>query len=788
MTSKSDNLLKRLLATFKPEAEEHIKAMSSGLVELEKEKEESEKQKLIESIYRESHSLKGAARAVNLRQVESICQAMETVLAAFKHGELPSTTGLFDAIHHCVDTLAQIIAATYDDTIKGPASIDDVLQRLNHLAQPADPSTVSTEAERYNKTIDFHDDSQVASSPSLDNHADAEVLPRDLPLPTSDTVRIDAKKLDALLVQAEGMLGIKLSNAQRATELHGTCKTIENWFREWNKIQPDLNLFQQLIEPSNKQKEFHLSFPPMKRLNDFLSWTHQQFQVLESELQPLSIRADQDSRITGRMVDDLLEDMKQVVMLPCSTLLESFPKIVRDLSRGLHKEVDWSAHGTNIEIDKRILEELKDPLIHMIRNCVDHGIETPEDRERRGKPRRGKIRLTVDQIEGGKVKICMTDDGAGIDFEKVKSAAIERGLLADSEQSVLEEAEAMSLIFSSELSTSPIITNISGRGLGLAIVKEKIVKLGGQISVKTTINAGTSFCISLPVSLATFRGILVYSGGQALVVPSIQVDCVTRVRRDSIQTIENRDTILFDKHPIALVSLDDVLSIKSLAEEREIGTEYQKEVESDMVSVLILGSADHRIAFSVSQVLREQEVLVKSLPFPVVSLRNISGATLLGDGRVAPILNVAGLIHSALSVHGSQTHSMRESATAAAKQKKSILVAEDSITSRMLLQNILESANYEVQTEVDGMAAWTALKTGGFDLLVSDVQMPRMNGFELTAKIRNDTELSDMPVVLVTSLEKREDLENGVEAGANAYIVKSSFDQSDLLKVIEKLI
>ena len=786
MTSKSENLLKRLLATFKPEAEDHLNAMSSGLLELEREKDPAKSQSLIESIYRESHSLKGAARAVNLNQVETLCQEMESVLAEFKHGQILTTTGFFDAIHQAIDTLSQIIAATYDDSIKRPASVNDALKRLNQLTQadktdkPVESSVNPPLIELPEKITDPDSESQFKGSPVVVDPDPPQVLPREEHLTASDTVRIATTKLDTLLVQAEGMLGIKLSNAQRSTELRAACGTLEKWFRELKKIQPDWNVFQHLVESSNKKDDLALSIPSLKRLNEFWGWTHQRLQALDNELLPLAKKAEQDSRSAGRMVDDLLEDMKQVVMLPCSTLLESFPKIVRDLSRGLNKEVDWIAQGTNIEIDKRILEELKAPLVHLIRNCVDHGIEAPDERERRGKPRRGKISLSVAQVEGGKVEVCVVDDGAGIDFEKVKTAALKRGLLTDDDESVLKSSEVVNLIFRSELSTSPIITNISGRGLGLAIVKEKVTKLGGQISVKTKAGEGASFCISLPISLATFRGILVIAGGQPLIVPSIQVDCVTRVRRDSIQTIENDDTILFHGHPIALVALEDVLSLERTSDE--------KENNSEMISILALGGSDQPIAFSVSEVVQEQEVLVKSLPYPVIHLRNVSGATLLGDGRVAPILNVAGLLQSALGVHGSKARLVAKTSASAVQQKKSILVAEDSITSRMLLQNILESANYQVQTEVDGMAAWAALKTGEFDLLVSDVQMPRMDGFELTAKVRSDSVMGDMPVVLVTSLEKREDRELGVEAGANAYIVKSSFDQSDLLAVIAKLL
>ena len=334
----------------------------------------------------------------------------------------------------------------------------------------------------------------------------------------------------------------------------------------------------------------------------------------------------------------------------------------------------------------------------------------------------------------------------------------------------------MSLIFQSDVSTSPIITEISGRGLGLAIVREKVEKLGGKISIHTELGVGTTFKIILPITLATFRGILIKVSGQNFVVPTINVERVIRIKPETIKTVENKETITIENQAVSFVELSDVL---------ELPRKERNNENSSFIQTLVLNATEKRIAFGIDEVLSEQEVLVKPLGKQLSRVRNITGATVLGTGEIVPILNVPDLMKSAVKVVVSHVQEVKKEVK---DVKKSILVAEDSITSRTLLKNILESAGYYVKTSVDGVDAFTTLKTENFDLVVSDIEMPRMNGFELVSKIRNDEKTSDIPVVLVTGLESREDRERGIEVGANAYIVKRSFDQSNLLEVIKKLI
>jgi len=479
----------------------------------------------------------------------------------------------------------------------------------------------------------------------------------------------------------------------------------------------------------------------------------------------------------GGMVANLLEDIKRALMLPFSSLLEIFPRFVRNLSREQGKEVDWIVQGGEIEMDRRILEEMKGPLIHLIRNCIDHGIEEPEERRRKKKSPRGTVTVAIAQRNGSKVEILVSDDGAGIDLAKVRAAAVKLSLLAPQEAAKLSDEQVLSFIFQSGVSTSPIITDISGRGLGLAIVQEKVEKLGGFVSLETVPHVGTRFRIVLPLTVATFRGILVRVAEHTFVLPTTNLEWVLRVSREEIKTVENRETIQFQGRAVSLVRLDNALD---LSPKTPAGN------PADKLPLVILRAAEKCMAFLVDEILNEQEILVKSLGKQLSRVRNIAGAAVLGTGKVVPILNIPDLMKSAARVVPA-AKIVAVPAGAPAK-RKSLLVVEDSITARMLLKNILESAGYNVTTAIDGVDAFTLLKSEECDLVVSDVDMPRMNGFDLTAKIRADTKLSELPVVLVTALESREDRERGIDVGANAYIVKSSFDQSNLLDVILRLI
>jgi two-component system chemotaxis sensor kinase CheA len=787
MINNEAEFLKELLSMFKIEAEEHLKGISSSLLELEKIRNPDEQIFVIETMFREAHSLKGAARAVNLNQVETLCQILESVFSAVKRRVLILLPEHFDLLHEAVDRVGRLIE------FPDKTDIADVMQKLTRLEEsktetepraaqkkPSDVKPKSEtppdkfEAEEFKSSKTPPENRQDSAPPPVESNTHAPVAEKEKSL-VSDTIRITTSKLDSLLLQAEEFLAAKLYAIQYARDQRVLAGSVDLWRKEWEKRESELKTFRRDIEKLEKDSDGKAE--TLFGILDFLNFNFSQVKAAESRIQTLLKAADANARTLGGMVDNLLQDMKQVLTLPFSTLLKILPKVVRDLSRDQNKDVELIVKGSTIEIDRRILEEMKDPFIHILRNCIDHGIEKPEDRIKMKKSPGGYVSIMISQSSGNKVDILVSDDGRGVDPEKVKAAAVRHGVITEEEAKRISDSEAGMLIFQSDISTSPIITDISGRGLGLSIVREKVEKLGGTITFDSQIGKGTTFRIQLPVTLATFRGILVELNEQLFVIPTSNIERVFRVNVNDIKTVENRETITVDGKIVSLVHLSDVLDMPRRVKRGE---------ESNTLQAMILTAGDKRIVFLVNQIMNEQEVLVKSLGNQLVRVRNVAGATILGSNKVVPILNVTDLMKSA--VRASQLPAKIIITEGTEVGKKSILVAEDSITSRTLLKNILESAGFQVKTAVDGVDALTTLRSETFDLVVSDIEMPRMNGFDLVSKIRSEKKTAELPVILVTALESREDRERGIDVGANAYIVKRSFDQSNLLEVIGKLI
>lgn len=763
MATEDESFQKRLLATFKVEAEEHLKAMSSLLLQLESGTSGKQYPILLETLFREAHSLKGAARAVNLNDIEAVCQALESVLAALKRNDVVLSVEFFDVLSRVVDALEGLLAAC-GEGLPGKIQTAPLIQALSYFQKRMPDAVVPAADEAGVEPVPRQKRSEYPASAVTD-------------MDGGQTVRISIAKLGALMIQAEELLVYKFSAAHLAGDLRALRVELAAWKKTWDKTVRDVRTMRRAAGRHGDGIHHGTKAQTRERLLEVIEKEEFFAKTLEDRFARLERSAEQDRRALAGMVDNLLEDMKQALMLPFSSLLEIFPRMVRDLARDHNKMADLVIDGETLEIDRRILEQMKDPLVHLLRNALDHGIEKPAERARKGKPQRGRIAIGITPKDGNKVELTIADDGAGIDVDKVKGMALELGLISPEAAAGLSRNDALALIFESGLSTSAILTDISGRGLGLAIVREKVEKLSGSIAVESSAAGEACFRIVLPTTLATFRGLVVKVGESQFVLPSNNVERVARVAADGVKTVENRETIALDDEVLALVRLDAVLGVR----------QADASVKARHLAVAVLASGGKRMAFAVDEVLGEQEVLVKGLGPQLVRVPNIAGATVLGPGRVVPILSVPDLLKSALKASATQAAASRQQ-TERQAARRSVLVAEDSITSRSLLKNILESAGYDVTAVVDGVDALAALWERKFDLLVSDVEMPRMDGFGLTARIRADRRLADLPVVLVTALESREHKERGADVGADAYIVKSSFDQSNLLDVIERLI
>lgn len=752
--SADEAFRQRLLETFRVEAGEHVQALSAGLIALERAPGEAARREGVESVFRGAHSLKGAARAVERGDIEALCQALESVFAALQDAAIALSPGLLDLLHEALRALTRMLAAK--DPAAGAAEAQALRGRLDAAADGLLPEPA-------------------AGAPPAPVAAAAEA-PRAEEQPLEvETVRIRASRLDALLRQAEGLLGAKLTAVHRAGEIGEIRAGLALLRKERARIAPDLKVLQRALErPGGAELQGRDVRQGLARVVEFLHWQESFSKGHDARLAALAKAAGQDCRALATQVDGLLDDVKKALMLPVSSLLATFPKWARDLGRDRGKEVELTLEGEGIEVDRRILEEMRDPLLHLLRNAVDHGIEAPEVRRARGKPPRGAIVLAVRQQEGGGIEMRVQDDGAGVDFAALREAARRRAVQDADELARLPDEALLPLLFHSGLTTRASVTALSGRGLGMAIVREKVDKLGGSIAVESRAGEGTCFRIRLPVTLATYRGVHVRAGGRQFVLPTALVAQAGKVPRGAMRSVGDRPTIPWEGETLALVSLAEALELPPAAED-----------DGDALAVVVLGTASRRLAFRVDEVLYEQEVLVKGLGPQLARVRNVAGATVLGTGQVVPILNVADLLRSALRPGA------RPAAPPVARpqrRSRTVLVAEDSITSRLLLQGILEAAGYQVLTAVDGLDAWNRLAAEPVDLVVSDVDMPRLSGFDLVGRIRADARLAELPVVLVTALGSAADRERGAEAGANAYIVKGSFDQSDLLAAVGRLL
>lgn len=763
MDKKDNEFQKRIQATFRTEAEEHLRVFSAGLTELEKTRAKNRISEIIETMFREVHSLKGAARSVDQKEIESVCYPMESLFSALKRNEIVLSTASFDILYKAVDRLSKLISS--GGLVQSSADRQIQKELIRQLKETVEGSVNSDSIDELKRVAEIQPTKNLITTfPGTEIISD---IPKSPALLTMEVVRIPISKLDPLLLQAEEMIQTKIAADQRIKEL----KEIDSGITWWKTDLLDWR--------------GHRSATNATLWNEWFEANETRLIKLENQLAEFTRSMERDQYNLGRMVNDHLGEMKQVLMLPVSSLVESFPGMVREISLEQNKEIEFIIRGADMEIDKRILEEFKDPLIHLIRNSIDHGIGKSQERILQNKPAHGTIILAFNARESGIVEITVSDDGKGIDKEQVLKAAIKSGNLSREVAEKMDQDEILSLIYQSGVTTSSIITDLSGRGLGLSIVREKVEKLNGRISMETEANKGTTFHILLPMTLATFRGILVRVDEFMFILPTMNVERVLKIHPEEIKTVENHETILIDDRILSVVDLGEALG---LAERKHAGSErVESELEnSNQMLIIVLISGEHQIAFKVDDVTDEHQVLVKGLGKLLSRVRNISGATILGSGKVVPVLHIADLMKSALRV--AEKTKGQISVEKADEKIKKVLVAEDSITARTLLKNILETAGYKVSTAVDGIDAFTRARSYEFNLIVSDIDMPRMNGFELTTKIRNDKKLNEVPVVLVTALESREDRERGIEVGADAYIVKSSFDQTNLLEIIKKLI
>jgi two-component system chemotaxis sensor kinase CheA len=443
---------------------------------------------------------------------------------------------------------------------------------------------------------------------------------------------------------------------------------------------------------------------------------------------------------------------------------------VRDLAEASAKEVVFTLDGRDVEADRVVLDGLREALHQLIRNAVDHGIEPPEQRLAAGKDRSGTVRVAA-ELRGDRLLVTVADDGAGLDAEAIRAALMQRGVTPPETLSDLADA-----LFEARVSTRSEATTVSGRGVGLDIVRAACARMGGRVAVTWDEGRGTSFHLDCPVSLASLRALLVSVASHAIAIPLAAIERAVRVDPRDLTVLEGRTMLETKEGPVPVIPLGRLLA--------PIG---ERPPTSDVVSLVLLRDGPRRLAVAVDELLEVRNLGIRPLPAAAGELPYVRGAALLETGGVALVVDPVTLVAAGLGPDAGTGVELAEprSATPA---KPRVLVVDDSITTRSLERSILEAAGYDVLTAVDGSDGWRVLQEQGCDLVVADIEMPRMDGFALCEAIRASRRLAELPIVLVTALERPEDRARGLEVGADAYIGKSSFDQENLLETIGQLL
>ena len=595
---------------------------------------------------------------------------------------------------------------------------------------------------------------------------------------TIKTLRVDTRKLDQLVAQVGELIIAKIKAKERLTDIEKLLNEVEDWQRDWAKTKYAVKKTDKKQLKAAFMPEGTSIYTPGKDMRNIIRENSDRLANFTNHLNVLYRNIQEDDTRLTLIIGELEEKIKNVRLLPLSTIFNMYPRMVRDLARQQNKEIDLEIRGSETTVDKKIIEEIKSPLMHLIRNAVDHGQETPELREQNGKSRTGKIILSAYHLENS-VKIEIQDDGRGIDINAIKVKVLEKELLTQAELDVMNENQIMNIIFWPGFSTNKEVTDLSGRGVGMDVVHTKITQLNGKVKVHSKLGEGCNVSIQLPVTMATIQVFLVRIKNQTYAIPASAIKTAVLVKPEEIFFKEGRQTVLVSGVPVLLSNLAELL---------ELGSSSEEEHKKEKMTVLVIQTEEINIGFIVDGLLGDQEILHKNLSPPLIRIRNVAGVTTLGSGEVCLILNVGDLIKTAQMNYGMSLRSAYSKKAQIESKKQEILVVDDSVTTRILERNILRAAGYNVTVAVNGLDALTKLTTQHIDLIVSDVEMPDISGYELTSRIKKDEMLSKIPVILVTSLASEVDRQKGMNSGASAYITKGGFDQEELLSTVRRLL
>jgi len=758
---------KELIAIFKAEMEEHLTNIDQGIVGLEKHPEDIE---LLDKLSGELHTIKGSSRVFGYHEIEEIFHKIEDVVSKLQQKRITFNSKIADVIFKAID----ITKAILDEIIREERididisevceEIDKCLLRSNSKGE--EKIKLEKSAKKKIKALSTkkkkrEKENEAEVSEDQLEEADEKIVKPDISV--EEYIRVPVSRVSKLLNLVGELVINKMNSSQKIKQTKNITKLVKEIQRSVSGVNEILKE-KNLNENSEMIKSLDQCNVDIQRLREF-SVKH--YESISSEIVHLD-----------PTIEELQYNMKEMRMLPCSTVFEGFPRMIRDIAHQEEKSVNLEIYGEDTELDKKVLEGIKDPLMHILRNSIDHGIEIPMHREALDKPKYGTIKLSAFH-EAGNVIITVEDDGGGMDLEKIKAVAIKRKLITALDLEEMTEKDVMNLVFMNGFTTSPIITDVSGRGVGLDVVRRDVESLKGKITIDTDKDKGSKVTLILPLTIAIIQVFLIRQGDMLVAFPMSSIAETLTISRNDISTIEGQEAIQHRGHTMPLVRLEKVLGL--------LPSVYSDKNEKDKeISVIVGISLDKKVGFIVNEIVEEDEVFIKNLGRHLGKVSNISGVTILGTGQVIVVLDVADLINRSNFSHPAvrgKTETSHET-----KKAKKILVVEDAISTRELEKSILEAEGYSVDTAVDGMDALDRVMRSEYDLVVTDINMPRMDGFEFCETMKKNEKLQEIPVVVVTSLETEDEKRKGIRVGASAYIIKTSFDQTNLLDTIERLI
>lgn len=725
-----------LLDLFRMEAEAHTAALSQGLLALENDPTHAD---LLHQLMRAAHSIKGAARVVNIDAAVELSHVIEDCFVAALDGRIAIGAEDIDLFLRGTDTLQQIARAG--------AGLDAWLatNRASHADLVSRIDTVR------NRT-----GGAVAVAPRTSDPGASAT--RHVPL-ADRSIRVTAQNINRLM----NLAGESLVEARRLEPFAGSLHKLSTRQAGLTDLLDDLA--QVLVAALHADHRAHTLVAEARGRAAELR------HALGTRMQEFDAFARKSEDLTGRLYREAIACR----MRPFADGLQGFPRMVRDLARKLDKKVDLDVIGETVGVDRDILEKLEAPLNHMLRNSIDHGIESPAVRAAAGKPERGTLRLEA-RHWAGMLTVTITDDGRGIDPELVRERIVRRGLVDAEVARGLTEAEVLDYVFVPGFSTAEEVTEISGRGVGLDVVRSVVQEVGGSVRISSEVGKGTSFHLQLPITLSVIRAVVVEIAGEPYAFPLVRIERIVQVPLSEVRILENLQYFILEGKNVGLVPALQVLELDGAAP------------SGDTLPVVVLSDRTRLCGVAVDRFLGEHDLVIRPLDPRLGKVADISAAAVMTDGSPLLIIDVEDMVRSIVRLLQAGQLGKVARAELAARRRKRVLVVDDSITVREVQRQLLANRGYDVSTAVDGIDGWHSLRGGDFDLVISDVDMPRMNGIDLVKSIKQDPRLRDTPVMIVSYKDRDEDRRRGLDAGANYYLTKSDFHDDTLLQAVGDLI